>query len=221
VIEYGAYVDKYIGDAVMAVFGAPQRTADHALAACRSAIGARRVLARINEQVAEKYGQTLAMRTGINTGEMIVGNVGSERKRNYTVLGDAVNLASRLEAANKEFGTDILLGERTALAVADQLVTRPLARLRVKGKLDAVEVHELIGAPGDLTDAQRAFLAAYREGYARHAAREFSAAVDALTRARAIVPDDSVTAELLRAATKFAQTPPAADWEPILTLETK
>ena len=132
-----------------------------------------------------------------------------------------MNLSSRLESANKEFGTDILLGERTAQAVAGELVTRPLTRLRVKGKLDAVEVHELIGTPADLTAAQREFLAAYREGYARHSAREFSAAVQAFTRAHAMQPDDTVTAELLRRAVEFAHTPPSADWEPILTLETK
>jgi adenylate cyclase len=218
---YGAYIDKYIGDAVMAVFGAPKPTSDHALAACRGALAARRVLAQINERIAPTHGQTLRMRIGINTGEMIVGDLGSERKRNYTVLGDAVNLASRLEAANKEFGTDILLGERTARAVAGEFVTRPLTRLRVKGKLDDVEVHELVGTPDELTAAQQEFLRAYREGYARHAAREFSAAVEALTRARAIQPDDPVTAELLRCAAEFAHTPPSADWKPILTLETK
>ncbi|MGH7959840.1 MAG: adenylate/guanylate cyclase domain-containing protein, partial [Opitutaceae bacterium] len=132
-IGYGAYIDKYIGDAVMAVFGAPQATTDHALAGCRGALAARGVLAQINERLAGTQRRPLRMRIGINTGEMIVGNVGSARKRNYTVLGDAVNLASRLEAANKEFGTEILLGERTARAVADEFVTRPLTRLRVKG----------------------------------------------------------------------------------------
>jgi adenylate cyclase len=221
VLEHHAYVDKYIGDAVMAVFGAPQPTKDHAIDACRSAIAARRVLDRINEELARTHGHTLSMRIGINTGEMIVGNLGSERKRNYTVLGDAVNLASRLEAANKEFGTDVLLGERTARAVQEHFATRPLTRLRVKGKLQAVEVHELITGIDDLTPAQRDFLAAYREGYGQHARREFGAAVAAFTRAQALAPDDIVTAELLRTATKFAHTPPSPDWEPILTLETK
>ena len=128
---------------------------------------------------------------------------------------------SRLEAANKEFGTEILLGERTAHAVAGEFATRPLTRLRVKGKRYAVEVHELIGMPGDLTPAKREFLAAYREGYARHAARQFAGAAEAFARARAIEPDDRVTAGLLRCAAEFAHTPPSSDWEPILTLETK
>jgi adenylate cyclase len=220
-IGHGAYVDKYIGDAVMAVFGAPQSTDDHATAACRGALAARQVLTAMNTQLSGAHGQTLRMRIGINTGEMIVGNVGSERKRNYTVLGDAVNLASRLEAANKEFGTDILIGERTARAVAGEFATRPLTRLRVKGKLQAVEVHELVGLTAGLTAAQESFLTAYREGYARHAARDFAAAAAAFSRARIIAPDDRITAALLRRSAEFAQTPPSESWEPTTTLETK
>jgi adenylate cyclase len=221
VLAHHAYVDKYIGDAVMAVFGAPQPTSDHAIDACRSAIAARGVLQRINERLAQTYGHTLSMRIGINTGTMIVGNMGSERKRNYTVLGDAVNLASRLEAANKEFGTDVLLGDQTARAVAGEFATRPLTRLRVKGKLEAVEVHALVAAHADLTSVESQFLASYRKGYDLYARRQFSAAAEAFATAQTFAPQDRVTAELLRSARLFVQTPPPADWEPIVTLETK
>lgn len=216
----GAYVDKYIGDAVMAVFGVPAVLPDHALAACRAALEARRALAGINARYADT-GVTLEVRIGLNTGEMIVGNLGSARKKNYTVMGDAVNLASRLEGANKEFGTHILLGENTARAVAGRMATRPLTRLRVKGKLVAVEVHELVGAPGDLTAAQRDFLAAYQAGYAGFSARRFAEAAADFGRALALDPDDAVTSELLRQARHYAMQPPPPDWEPILTLHSK
>lgn len=216
----GAYVDKYIGDAVMAVFGVPAAHPDHALAACRAALAAQRALERINERYAST-GVTLAVRIGLNTGSMIVGNLGSSRKKNYTVMGDAVNLGSRLEGANKEFGTGILLGETTARAVAGRMATRPLTRLRVKGKLQAVEVHELVGAPDALTPAQRAFLDAYLPAYAAFVLRGFAAAADGFGRALAARPDDAVTAELLRQAQQFAAQPPPADWEPVLTLHSK
>jgi class 3 adenylate cyclase len=218
--RHGAYVDKYIGDAVMAVLGVPAPMPDHAVAACHAALEACAALERINERYAA-VGVTLAVRIGLNTGEMIVGNLGSSRKRNYTVMGDAVNLASRLEGANKEFGTHILLGETTAKLVAGRMATRPLTRLRVKGKNEAIEVHELIGLPDALTPAQRDFLAAYLPGYAHFVARRFGEAARDFGRALAARPDDDVTRELLQQAEAYVRQPPPADWEPILTLKSK
>ena len=220
-LNHGAYVDKYIGDAVMAVFGVPLDLPDHALAACRAALDARRALDGVNARYADSVGVRLAVRIGLNTGEMIVGNLGSTRKRNYTVMGDAVNLASRLEGANKEFGTHILLGENTAKLVAGRMALRPLTRLRVKGKAEAIEVYELIGTPDSLNPAQRDFLAAYLPGYAHYTARRFANAAVDFGRALAARPDDDVTRELLEQSQTFAQEPPPADWEPILTLKSK
>ena len=218
--HHGAYVDKYIGDAVMAVFGVPAVLPDHELAACRAALDARRALEGINTRYAA-IGVKLEVRIGLNTGEMIVGNLGSSRKRNYTVMGDAVNLASRLEGANKEFGTHILLGETTARAVAGRMATRPLTRLRVKGKQVAVEVHELVGAPEGLTPGERDFLAAYNAGYAHLSSRRFAEAAADFGRALAARPADAVTREFSRQAHLFTRQPPPADWEPILTLASK
>ena len=220
-MEHGAYIDKYIGDAVMAVFGAPQDQPDHALAACRAALAAQRVLAARNTTLAVRFGRTLHMRIGLNTGTMTVGNLGSDRKKNYTVLGDAVNLASRLEGANKEFGTSILLGEATAARVRDHLVLRPLTALRVKGKQTAVQVFELVGEPAGVSAAQQAFLQVYGEGHALYTARRFAEAADALARAAALAPQDEFTRHLLADARALAVTPPPADWQPILSLKTK
>ena len=220
-MEHGAYVDKYIGDAVMAVFGAPKPLADHALAACRAALAAQRILAARNVILARTHGRTLGLRIGVNTGQMIVGNVGSERKKNYTVLGDSVNLASRLEGANKEFGTAILLGETTAALVRDHLVIRPLTALRVKGKLHAVHVAELIGEPADITAVQREFLAVYGEGHALYTTRRFAEAAAVLARAAALAPDDVMTQNLLADARHLAAEPPPPDWQPVLSLKSK
>jgi adenylate cyclase len=217
----GAYIDKYIGDAVMAVFGAPQPLPDHAAAACEGALAAQRVLAGLNPRFERDYGCTLHMRIGVNTGDMIVGNMGSERKRNYTVLGDAVNLASRLEAANKEFGTSILLGETTARRVQDRFATRPLTRLAVKGKHEAVEVHELLGLKGTLPEAQQAFLTAYNEGYAALIARRFAEAAEGFGRARGLAPNDVNARAWHEQAAAYALQPPAPDWQPFLKLTSK
>jgi class 3 adenylate cyclase len=220
-LDHGAYIDKYIGDAVMAVFGAPLKDEHHAATACEGALAAQGVLARINADLGVKLGYTLAMRIGINTGEMLVGNLGSDRKKNYTVLGDAVNLASRLEGANKEFGTSIMLGENTARALDGRFALRPLTRLRVKGKLTAVEVFELVGRTHELTPLQRDFLTAYGEGYAHFGGRRFTDAEIHFGRALAMVPSDDLTRELLEQSRELAAHPPPADWEPIVTLKSK
>ncbi len=219
-LNHGAYVDKYIGDAVMAVFGAPQTLPDHALAACRAALDAQRLLDGINTRYAAA-GVRLAVRIGLNTGSMIVGNLGSSRKKNYTVMGDAVNLASRLEGANKAFGTGILIGEETARRVQGALATRPLARLRVKGKQQAVEVHTLHGVFAELPAQEQEFLAHYRRGYDAYVAGEFATACAALAEAALIAPGDLTTARLREESQRFMLNPPPDDWEPILTLESK
>jgi len=219
--RHGAYVDKYIGDAVMAVFGVPQDLPDHALAACRAALEAQQALAAINARYAEAVGVRLAVRIGLNTGDLIAGNVGSARKRNYTVMGDTVNLASRLEGANKHFGTGILLGPVTAARVAHLLAVRPLARLRVKGKQQAVEVFTLHGDPATLPPDEREFLACYREGYDAFADRRFAAAAAALARATRLRPGDQTTLDLRAQADQFVLAPPPPGWEPVTTLDSK
>jgi len=210
-LNHGAYVDKYIGDAVMAVFGAPAALPDHALAACRAALEAQRLLDTINARYAGPVGVRLAVRIGLNTGEMIVGNLGSSRKKNYTVMGDTVNLASRLEGANKAFGTGILIGDETARRVQGVLVTRPLARLRVKGKAQAVEVHTLHGTPEDLSAPERDFVAAYRAGYDAYVVRDFAGAVAALDRAAGLQPGDLTTRRLREDSAHLLASPPPPD----------
>jgi adenylate cyclase len=221
VLNHGCYLDKYIGDAIMAVFGSPETLENHALAACLAALDSQQRLAALNDRIEREHGVRLGMRIGINTGEVIVGNVGSEKKRNYTVLGDAVNLASRLEGANKEFETSILIGPRTAELLAGKIITRPVANLRVKGKKNAVRVHELIGEPGALDPAARDFVTLYSEGFTAYGERRFDDAVRAFDSALALRPDDFLTTRYRDDARSLAASPPPPEWEPVLKLETK
>ncbi len=221
VLRHGCYVDKYIGDAIMGVFGSPEPLENHALSACRAALDCMRRLEALNERIERERGQRLGMRIGVNTGDVVVGNVGSTKKRNYTVLGDPVNLASRLEGANKEFHTAILLGPRTAALVGPALVTRPVAQLKVKGKKQAVEVFELIGEPESLDEGARRFLAAYGAGYAAFCGRRFAEAQRAFGEAATLRPDDFLATRYGEEAARLATTPPPADWEPILELHSK
>ncbi|MBX7121653.1 MAG: adenylate/guanylate cyclase domain-containing protein [Opitutaceae bacterium] len=221
VFEHGGYVDKYIGDAVMAVFGHPENLPNHAEAACLAALSCGRRLEALNVRLKRDYGIQLSLRIGLNTGEAVVGNVGSTRKRNFTVLGDAVNLASRLEGANKVFDTRILIGPLTAQAVTGSIVTRPVALLRVKGKTEAVAVHEPLCPASGAPAATLRFAERSIAGFRAFNAADFSTAVTAYEEALELCPGDKVSLRYLdEARTLLAKGVPAG-WEPVLTLESK
>ena len=145
VFEYEGLLDKYMGDAIMAVYGAPLDQPDHALRACRTALKMRVVLERLQKKWTEEGRPVLNIGVGINSGDMVVGNMGSEMRFDYTVMGDSVNLGSRLEGINKEYGTGIVISEFTYERVKDTLLCRELDWVRVKGKKLPVKIYELLG----------------------------------------------------------------------------
>jgi adenylate cyclase/guanylate cyclase len=140
----GGFVDKYIGDAIVAVFGAPADDPAHAAAATRAALRCQRRLAEMNAEGGPFADRPLAQRIGLNTGEVLVGNIGSHRRFNYTVMGDAVNLASRLENANKQYGTAILAAEATVTAAGPGFAWRKLDTIQVRGREQAVQIYEAL-----------------------------------------------------------------------------
>lgn len=136
IVANGGTIDKFIGDAVMAFWGAPQPQSDHALRCCRAALGCRRAIDASG--LADDLGQPLQIRIGINSGRMLVGNIGSELRLNYTVIGDAVNVASRLEGANKSYGTQILIGEATERLARGAIITREIDSIAVYGREEEI-----------------------------------------------------------------------------------
>jgi adenylate cyclase len=144
IFNNGGTLDKYVGDAIMAFFGAPKEDPHHALTACRAALSMQDELARLNEELEKEGGPALSIGMGINTGEVVVGNIGSERRMDYTVIGDHVNLASRLEGLNKEFGTGIIISEFTRKK-AGGIRTKSLGMVAIRGKEKKVRIFELIG----------------------------------------------------------------------------
>jgi adenylate cyclase len=141
-------VDKFIGDGVMAFWGAPVALEDHALRACAGAVRAVRRLAQVNDTWRSEGKPTLRIRIGLNSGEVLVGNVGSSDRFSYTVMGDGVNVAARLEGMNKTFGTTICISDSVFNAVASKVVVRPLRRVHVKGRKQEFLVYELLGIAG-------------------------------------------------------------------------
>ena len=142
-IEEDAVVDKYIGDAIMAVFGAPVPRADDALRSVRAAVRMREALAILNTQLAERGTPELRIGIGIHTGEVVAGNIGSEERMEYTVIGDSVNLASRLESATKDYNAGILISEQTHALVADAVVAEPRGEIHVKGREQPIRIFEV------------------------------------------------------------------------------
>lgn len=163
-------LDKYIGDAVMGFYGAPVDNPHHAYHACKTAVLMRRALPIINADIVNHGIQPIEFRVGIATGEVMVGNIGSESRLNYTVLGDTVNLASRLEATGKEYGVHIIIAAQTRTEISDAFHVRELDYIAVKGKSEGVRIFELIELSETEVDmtvptAYEAALKLYRDGH--------------------------------------------------------
>jgi adenylate cyclase len=169
-------VDKYIGDAVMAVFGAPLHYPEHAKRACRSALDMQSELSRFNREWSSVLGRDLDIGVGINTGEMVAGNMGSEDRFDYTVMGDHVNLASRLEGLNKQYGTRIIVSEYTREQAGEDFLFRSLDLVRVKGRERPVAIFELLGEAAQKPSWD--YLDEYEEMIARYRSGEFVSARD-------------------------------------------
>ncbi len=180
VLEEGGTLDKYEGDAILAFWNAPLDQADHALRACRAAVRCQQALAARREEFRRRSGQPLHMRVGLHSGEVVVGNMGSRQRFDYTVLGDAANLASRLEGANKAFGSGTMISETTRAACGGALLTREVGGLQVIGRREPVLVHELLGLAAD---PRPTWLDAYEEGLAHGRAGRADQALAAFARA--------------------------------------
>jgi adenylate cyclase len=220
-IEQGGYLDKYIGDAIMGVFGAPEPQDGHALAACRAALSCRDRLHELAPGWEARHGVRLSARIGINSGVAVAGNVGSARKRNYTVLGDCVNLASRLEGANKAYGTTILIGEATAALVGDDVLTRPVDFLRVKGKSTPVRTYELLALAGSASPGQREQARAHTHAHALYQAQKFQDALESYQIILARDAGDHLAAVYRDRCRSFLDNPPPADWDGVYQLKDK
>jgi adenylate cyclase len=209
-------LDKYIGDAVMALWGAPVELPDHAQRACECALAMQARLAGLNRDWARLGLPEVAIGIGINSGPMAVGNMGSKDRFDYTAIGDAVNLGSRLESLTKELGVDIIVGAATAAAVGDRFVLRELDLVRVKGRDQAAPVYELLGKAGEPAATKRD-LAAWTAALAHYRAREFTPAATAFT----AMAGDPAAAALAARARALAASPPGADWDGVYDQRSK
>ncbi len=220
VFNYEGTLDKFIGDALMAVFGAPlPLTENHAWRAVQAALDMRQRLAEFNQRRIIQAQPQIHIGIGISSGEVVSGNIGSQKRMDYTVIGDGVNLSSRLEGVTKEYGCDIILSEFTYQLCSDRIWVRQLDKIRVKGKHQAVNIYELISDRTSPLDAiTEEFLSHYHRGRDAYILGNFTQAIACFEAAQNIRPKDQGVHIHLERAHNYLQTPPPDSWDGVWTM---
>ena len=213
-------LDKFIGDAIMAFWGAPVEMKDHALKSSLSALGMIEKLHKLRTKWDSEGKPPVNIGIGINTGDVVVGNMGSDRRFDYTVMGDAVNLASRLEGLNKEYGTNIIISEFTKSELPDTLITREIDLVRVKGKLKPVKIYELMGeSDGDSILITKAKM--FEEGISLYRNRQWQEAVNKFQEIKNQFSDDGPSSVYIERCTAYMASSPPDDWDGVFVMKTK
>ena len=220
VFKNGGLLDKYMGDAVMAVFGAPLDEPDHPMRSCRTALGMMEELRKLQKKWADEGQPVLDIGIGINTGDMVVGNMGSKMRFDYTVMGDNVNLGSRLEGINKEYGTNIVISEYTYERVKDSFFCRELDSVRVKGKLLPVGIYELLGEKKD-SEKREGYIKTFEEGLANYKQGLWDDAILSFRRVLEIHPGDYPSEMYMGRCENLKQNPPEDGWDGVYTMTKK
>ncbi|MFC2061510.1 CHASE2 domain-containing protein [Elusimicrobiota bacterium] len=221
IFKYEGTLDKYEGDAIMAFWNAPIDQPDHALRCCKAALECFEELERLQKKWESEGRPPLSMRIGINTGAMIVGNMGSTTRMDYTVMGDSVNLGARLESANKEYGTRLMMSEFTKKQVEHDVEWRELDALKVKGKTKPVYVYEIMGLKGKLSSEKNEVYTLYTQGLLSYKIKQWELAIDLFKQALDIIPDDGPSKTYLARCEEYKKNPPPEDWDGVWELKTK
>ncbi|MBD2503981.1 GAF domain-containing protein [Anabaena azotica] len=221
VFNYEGTLDKFIGDALMAVFGAPLTlTENHAWQALQSALDMRQRLQEFNQRRIIQAQPQIKIGIGISSGEVVSGNIGSHKRMDYTVIGDAVNLSSRLETVTKEYGCDIIISESTYRLCCDRIWVRQLDRIKVKGKNQAVNIYELISdRTSPLNAKTQEFLFHYHTGRTAYLSGNFTQAIATFELAKHIRPTDQAVNIHLERAYNYQQTPPPENWDGVWAMK--
>jgi adenylate cyclase len=215
--ENEGVIDKYIGDAVMAYWGEPFTQGDPVLGACRAALAQREQLGVLQAELPELLGlrrgaPEVKARIGLATGDVVVGSIGSSRSKSFTIMGDTVNIASRLEGANKIYGTSIIADEATVERVRPHIEARELDMMAALGKSEAVRIFEILGEKGEVEPGVLAVRDLFEDGLSAYRARDWTKAADRFAECQRIAPADTPTRLFLERIRVFQETPPDADW---------
>ena len=220
IFETWGTLDKYIGDAIMAFWGAPYPQTDHAVRACRAAFEMLGVLNKLQAKWEAQGRPRIDIGVGINTGLMVVGNMGSAKRFNFTIMGDDVNLASRLEGTNKQFGTRVIISEATYLEVHEHFIARELDLIRVKGKTKPVKIFELLGPTADL-ETHRDRVDRFHQGLEKYRSGQWESALETFEELTIDYPQDAPSHIFVKRCHDLLEQPPAGAWDGVYVMKTK
>ncbi|MFN5291390.1 MAG: adenylate/guanylate cyclase domain-containing protein, partial [Planctomycetia bacterium] len=209
------------GDSVMAFWNAPSAVKDHPVQACLAALECQAAMKSFNQANLAQGLPSLFMRIGIHTGDALVGNIGSDTRLNYTAVGDTVNLASRLEGTNKEYGTCILISESTMNQVTGRILTRLVDKVAVKGKTKPSEIYEVLATQEDNSPVLRQTIELTHQGRILFETRQFSNAKQCYEQLLALNSDDGVARLFLQRCEHYTANPPPSDWVAVIHRDTK
>ena len=220
-MQYDGYVDKYEGDAIMCDFGVPMEDPDHAWKACYAALDQQKKLDLLRGEIKKDHGVDIFVRMGINSGVVSAGNMGSAQRFQYTVMGDAVNQASRFEGANKQYGTYLMIGEETYKRVVDYIEVRILDKLVVKGKLIPITVYELLAKKGELSKEQSRIREYFIKGIELYWDRKWKEAIKQFELAISVNGQDPPSKVFIERCKIYTDNPPGDDWQGEFVMTTK
>lgn len=221
ILQHDGTLDKYVGDEIMAVFGAPFYFENHAEKACRAAVAMMKKLHELRKRYEKSDGEYFNIGIGVHTGEMVVGNLGSRQLFDYTVIGDAVNLGARLEGLNKFYGTNIIISEDTLQATGKCAIVRELDVVRVKGKEQPIRIYELLGVDDVDPEVRKWLVEAYQRGLMAYYEQRWYTCLREMSQILNHFPDDGPAKLYIKRCMDYLESPPAPDWRPITTYETK
>ena len=219
--NYNGTVDKFEGDAIIAFWGAPLDQPEHAKLACFATLDMQKRLEEMRKQFREEERPQLFVRMGVNSGPIVVGNMGSSERMDYTIMGDAVNLAARLEGANKFYKTYTMISEFTYAQAGEFLDARPTDIIRVVGRKEPVTVYEALARKNQLSGDKALVVESYLQGYECYHNHDFAAAAPFFEKALEIDDEDGPSAEYLKRCKAFKLQPPEKDWDGVHTLTEK
>ncbi|MBT3196670.1 MAG: adenylate/guanylate cyclase domain-containing protein, partial [Gammaproteobacteria bacterium] len=219
IADTGGTIDKFEGDAIIAFWGAPLEQDDHAVRACYSIIDQQKFLVPFRERLieADTIPVKFTVRMGVNTGMMIVGNMGSTQRMDYTMMGDSVNLAARLEGANKFYKNHQMISESTYAQAKDFIDSRELDRIRVVGKNEPVTVYDVLERKDQTSGKMAEVVPIYLKGLERYKQLDFVGAQELFRKALTILEEDGPSLTYVDRCQHFIDNPPAADWDGVWT----